>query len=199
MAKADDVGTVQLVLNDGSSAASFFGLNSVTLPITSFVSTLSDGSYFFQWSNGIATDDTGVFSVGMWVAPQGTGESIRIACLGVLAEPRDPDPGSGEAACQSVGGTLSVDVYTDVFSKPFFTVTDTLLGGGLVTFLPGTYEDFQPFNGDGTDATLIITPAPEPGSLGLLLAGLAPMFFVLFLRSVAPDSNVSRCVRSAGP
>ncbi len=47
--------------------------------------------------------------------------------------------------------------------------------------------------------TVQLVLKPEPGSLGLLLAGLAPMFFVLFLRSVAPDSNVSRCVRSAGP
>jgi hypothetical protein len=88
----------------------------------------------------------------------------------VLVYPRKPDPGYGEAVCQSVGGSIYVNVYTDQFSDPFFSVSN-----GVPTFIPGVYEQFQPSS--ESDAVLTITSddppvsTSEPGAGLLLLAG----------------------------
>ena len=71
----------------------------------------------------------------MKITASGNDDSIRFGCLDVLVYPEDPDPGYGEAVCQSVGGTHNVQVYTDQFSEPFFSLND-----GVVTFIPGVYR-----------------------------------------------------------
>ena len=66
--------------------------------------------------------------------------------------------------------------YFENFAAPFFTDP-----AGVITFIPGTYVP-APGVTDMWDATMTITPAPEPGSSRLLLAGLAMLFFCAWLR-----------------
>jgi hypothetical protein len=48
--------------------------------------------------------DEGFLNFGMRITASGDVLSIRFGCLGVLVYPKQPDPGYGEAVCQSVGG-----------------------------------------------------------------------------------------------
>ncbi len=66
--------------------------------------------------------------------------------------------------------------FMENFAAPFFTDP-----AGVTTFIPGTYAP-APGLTDPWEATLIITPAPEPDSLRLLLAGFAMLFFCIWLR-----------------
>ncbi|HEY1470471.1 MAG TPA: hypothetical protein VGF61_15620 [Candidatus Acidoferrum sp.] len=64
----------------------------------------------------------------------------------------------------------ALTTYWENFAATFFTDS-----GGIITFIPGTYVP-APGVTDQWDATMTITPAPEPASLHLLLAGLAALF-----------------------
>jgi hypothetical protein len=85
----------------------------------------------------------------------------------VLVNPKQPDPGYGEAV---VGGSIYVTVDTDQSSDPFFSVSN-----GVLTFIPGVDEQFQPSS--ESDAILTITSddppvsTPGPGAGLLLLNG----------------------------
>jgi len=74
----------------------------------------------------------------------------------------------------------ALTTYWENFAAPFFTDP-----AGVITFIPGTYAPALGLT-DHWDATMTITPAPEPGSLPLLLAGLALLFLCSRLRSSAP-------------
>ena len=80
----------------------------------------------------------------MRVTASGDVLSIRFGCLGVLVYPKQPDPGYGEAVCQSVGGSIS-------FSSA---------SNGVLTFIPGVYQQFQPAS--ESDATLTIMCDDRP-------------------------------------
>jgi hypothetical protein len=168
VAKADGVPTVdQFVLSDGSSAVTF-GLNQWFLSGSQTIAAQPDGSYLLTFPMRFAD---GFLNFGMQISESGNDSSIRFGCMDVLVYPEEPDPGYGEAVCQSVGGTLNVQVYTDQFSNSFFSVNN-----GVVTFIPGVYEQFQPSSGQ--DAVLTITSddppvgTPEPSAGVLLLTGL---------------------------
>jgi hypothetical protein len=167
VAKADGVETDKFVLSDGSSAV-MFGLNEWFLASSQAIAPQSDGTYLLTFPMRFAQ---GFLNFGTQIATAADDSSIRFGCLDVLVYPNQPDPGYGEAVCQSVGGTHDVQVYTDQFPAPFFSVNN-----GVVTFIPGVYEQFQPSSGQ--DAILTITsddpPAstPEPGAGLLLVAGL---------------------------
>jgi hypothetical protein len=107
-AMADGVATDEFVLSDGSSAVTL-GLNEWFLPGSQAVAPQPDGSYLLTFPMRFAD---GFLNFGMLVAASGDDSSIRFGCLDVLVYPRDPDPGYGEAVCQSVGGTLTVHEYT---------------------------------------------------------------------------------------
>jgi hypothetical protein len=62
--------------------------------------------------------DGGFLNFGMRITASGDDSSVRFGCLGVLVYPKQPDPGYGEAVCQSVGGSIS-----------FFSVSN-----GVLTF-----------------------------------------------------------------
>jgi hypothetical protein len=168
VAQADGLPTVdQFVLSDGSSAV-MFGLNQWFLSGTQTIAAQPDGSYLLTFPMRFAD---GFLDFGMQITTSGNDSSIRFGCLDVLVYPEDPDPGYGESVCQSVGGTDNVQVYTDQFSDSFFSVTN-----GVVTFIPGVFEQFQPSTGQ--DAVLTITSddppvgAAEPSAGLLLLTGL---------------------------
>ena len=132
VAKADGVPTVdQFVLSDGSSAV-MFGLNQWFLSGSQTIAAQPDGSFLLTFPIRFAH---GLLNFGMKITASGNDDSIRFGCFDVLVYPEDPDPGYGEAVCQSVGGTHNVQVYTDQFSEPFFSVND-----GVVTFIPGVYR-----------------------------------------------------------
>jgi hypothetical protein len=67
----------------------------------------------------------------------------------------------------AASSTFGVNVYTDQFSDPFFSV-----GNGVLTVIPGVYEQFQPSKrGRCHPETTSDDPpvsTPEPG-FGLLL------------------------------
>jgi hypothetical protein len=183
VAKADGVATDKFVLSDGSSAV-MFGLNEWFLPGSQATAPQPDGSYLFTFPIRFAD---GLLNFGMQISTVGDDSSIRFGCLDVLAYPDEPDPGYGEAVCQSVGGTYTIQVYTDQFSHPFFGVSN-----GVVTFIPGVYEQFQPSTGQ--DAILTITSddpptsTPEPGAGLLLLAGFL-IFVPLRIHRKGPHTS----------
>jgi hypothetical protein len=120
VAKADGVPTVdQFVLSDGSSAV-MFGLNQWFLSGSQTIAAQPGGSYLLTFPMRFAD---GFLNFGMQITASGNDSSIRFGCLDVLVYPEDPDPGYGEAVCQSVGGTRNVQDYTDQFSDSFFSVS----------------------------------------------------------------------------
>jgi hypothetical protein len=55
----------------------------------------------------------------------------------------------------AASSTFGVNVYTDQFSDPFFSV-----GNGVLTVIPGVYEQFQPSS--ESDVILTITSDDPP-------------------------------------
>jgi hypothetical protein len=135
VARADGVATDKFVLSDGSSAVTA-GLNEWFLADSHAIARQPDGSCLLTFPMRF---DGGFLNFGMRITASGDDSSIRFGCLGVLVYPKQPDPGYGEAVCQSVGGSILVNVYTNQFSDPFFSVSN-----GVLTFIPGVYEQFQP-------------------------------------------------------
>jgi hypothetical protein len=78
-----------------------------------------DGSYLLTFPMRF---DGGFLNFGMRITALGDDSSIRFGCLGVLVYPKQPDPGYGEAVCQSVGGSIYVNVYTNQFPTRFLAL-----------------------------------------------------------------------------
>ena len=134
----------------------------------SWLASASDSQFTFLEGGRIFMDGNLMYDAYLTVSPcdplisggcvDGLMSNISFSCV---SDPRFCDAES---------------VFSENFAAPFFTDP-----AGVITFVPGTYAP-APGLTDQWEATLTITPAPEPGSLQLLLAGLAMLFFCTWLR-----------------
>jgi hypothetical protein len=134
----------------------------------SWPASAPDGQFTFLDGGRIFTDASLMYDAYLTVSPcspfviggcvDGLMSQISFSCV---SDPQNCD---------------NLTTYWENFAATFFTYS-----GGVITFIPGKYVP-APGVTDQWGATMTITPAPEPGSLKLLLAGLAVVFVCSWLR-----------------